>query len=122
MGLITDPERARIRSLLGWGARWHHLQTRLESAFNAMDQLPDDVNQIRTYLTQLTSIDSLIAEAQGIIGVKRTGSIELVDDQGIGGLRSEGRRLVEAIDAILGAGIKRNFYGGGMQGGAIQSG
>jgi len=119
---FTDPERARIRSLLGWVARWHHMQTRLESAFTAMDQLPDDVTQIRTYLTQLDSIDSLLAEAQGIAGVKRTGSIELVDDQGISVLKSEGRRLVEAIDAILGAGIKRNFYGGGMTGGVMQQG
>lgn len=119
---FTGAERARIRSLLGWGARFHHLETRLENALDALADLPDDENLIKSYLTQLTTIDTAIADCASTFGVKKTGSIELESDQGLGFQKSEGRRLVEAIADILGVDINRNFYGGSIKGGPMQYG
>jgi hypothetical protein len=84
---------------------------------------PAEEALIQSYLTQLDTLDGLISEAQGLIGVKQTGSIVLDDTAGIAGLRSEGRRLVDAIFGILECDVKRNFYGSGSpRGGQIQYG
>ncbi len=119
---LTLTERARIRSLLGWGARFHNVETRLENALDAMADLPEDETLIRTYLTQLTVIDTAIADCATTFGVKKTGSIELESDQGLGFQRSEGRRLVLAIADILGVQPYRNFYGGTPTGGPMNYG
>jgi hypothetical protein len=121
---FTSAEKARIRSLGGWGSRWSQTQTRLESAMTAIGlSAPAEEALIQSYLTQLDTLDGLISEAQGLIGVKQTGSIVLDDTAGIAGLRSEGRRLVDAIFGILECDVKRNFYGSGSpRGGQIQYG
>jgi hypothetical protein len=122
---FTGAEKARIRALLGWGARYFNLSTPLEAAMKAIEDipLPDDEAQIRAYLTQLDLIDTQIAEARGIAGVKQTGSIVLTDDQGLFLLRSEGARLVDAIAAILSVEVLKNFYrNGSPRGGEIRYG
>lgn len=121
---FTDTEKARIRSLGGWGVRWSQIVTRLESSLTSLgENYPAELAQIRTYLGQLDTIDGLIIEAQGLIGVKQTGSIVLDDSAGIAGLRSEGRRIVDAIFSILECPVQLNLYSGGSpHGGAIQYG
>lgn len=121
---FTGAERARIRSLGGWGSRWTQNNTRLESSLDSIGSAaPDEEALIRSYLVQLDTIDAYILEAQGMIGVKQTGSIVMDDTAGIGGLRSEGTRIVDAIFAILECEVLKNFYGSGSpRGGAIRYG
>lgn len=121
---FTSTEKSRIRMLLGWGARFWQLETRLENAMEAVEQtLPDETTRIQTILTQLTDIDTKITDALGTVGVTGVSAIHLDSDQGIGHLRSEGRRLVEAIAIILQVPIKKNYYsGGGMTGCYIPQG
>ncbi len=103
--------------LLGWGARFWQFNTRLENAMNAVEQtLPDETLLIQATLVSLTDIDTKITDALGTVGVTGVSSIHLDSDQGLGHLRSEGRRLVESISAVLQVPIKRNFYGGSMTG------
>lgn len=114
---FTSTEKSRIRMLLGWGARFWQLETRLENAITAVEQtLPDETIEIQGILTALTAIDLQITDALGTVGVTAVSSIHLDSDQGIGHLRSEGRRQVEAIASILQVNIKKNYYGGGMTG------
>ena len=67
-------------------------------------------------------VDAKITDALGTVGVTGVSSIHLDSDQGIGHLKSEGRRLVEAIASILQVQIKKNYYGGSMTGGAMSYG
>lgn len=103
--------------LLGWGARFWQLETRLENAMEAVEQvLPDETLKIQSILVELTTIDTQITDALSTVGVKGVSSISLDSDQGLSHLRAEGRRLVEAIATILQVYIKKNYYGGTMTG------
>lgn len=120
---FTTTEKARIRQLLGWGARFWQLETRLENAMDAVEQtLTEETTLIQSILVQLTDIDTKIIDALGTVGVTGVSSIQLEADQGIRHLRSEGRRLVESIAAILQVNIKHNFYGSTMAGGYMPQG
>lgn len=121
---FTGAERARIRSLGGWGSRWTQTNTRLETSMNAIgSSAPSEEALVRTYLRKLTDLDTLIFEAHGVVGVKQTGSIVMDDTAGVGGLRSEGARYVDAIFAILECNVITNFYrSGAPKGGPIQYG
>lgn len=78
--------------------------------------LPEDMAKIQSILTSLTDIDTKITDALGTVGVTDVSSIHLDSDQGLSHLRSEGRRLVEAIATILQVPIKKNYYGGTITG------
>lgn len=121
---FTSGEKARIRSLGGWGARWSQTETRLESSMRSIEQtLPAEENLIRSYLTKLTALDTLITESHDNLGVKQTGSIVLDTQSGMLSLKSEGARLVTAIFNILECDVRTNFYASGSpRGGRIQYG
>lgn len=109
--------------LLGWGARFWQLQTRLELAMSAVENtLPDETQKIQDILVVLTDVDAKISDALGTVGVTGVSSIHLDSDQGIGHLKAEGRRQVEAIASILQVQIKKNYYGGSMTGGSMSYG
>lgn len=117
---FTATEKGRIRMLLGWGARFWQLETRLENSMNAVEQtLPVETQLIQDTLTALTAIDAKITDALSTVGVSKVDTIGLDSDQGISHLRAEGRRLVTSIATILQVPIKKNFYGGGMSGAQI---
>jgi hypothetical protein len=117
---FTSAEKTRIRMLLGWGARFWQLETRLENSMEAVEQqLPDETAKIQSILTALTAIDAQITDALGTVGVTGVSSIKLDSDQGLSHLRGEGKRQVEAIATILQVPIKKNYYSSGMTGGFI---
>jgi len=114
---FTSTEKAKIRELLGWGARFWQLETRLENAMEAVEEtLPEETALIQGIIVQLADIDAKITDALGTVGVFKVDTIGLDSDQGISHLKNEGRRLVEAIATILQVPIKRNYYGGSMRG------
>lgn len=120
---FTATEKTRIRMLLGWGARFWQLETRLENSLIAVEQtLPDELAKIQAILVQLTDIDTKITDALGTVGVTGVSSIKLDSDQGLGHLKTEGRRLVEAICVILQVPAKQNYYGSSMSGGYVPYG
>ena len=122
---FTGAERARIISLGGWGSRWaQSTNQRIHSALDAIGtSYPDEEALIRVYLAKLDDLDALIFEAHGVVGVRQTGSVILDDTAGVGGLRSEGARYVDAIYVILECAVFQNFYrSGSPKGGPIQYG
>lgn len=120
---FSETEKSRIRMLLGWGARFWQLETRLENAMEAVSStLTEETARIQTILTALTDIDTKITDALGTVGVTGVSSIKLDSDQGISHLRAEGRRLVEAIAHILQVPIQKNYYSNSATGGWIPMG
>lgn len=114
---FSAEEKVRIRTLLGWGARFWQLETRLENAIEAVETtLPDETVYIQGILTALTAIDVKITEALDTAGVTGVDTIHLDSDQGISHFKSEGRRLVEAIATVLQVNIKKNYYGTSLTG------
>lgn len=114
---FTETEKTRIRVLLGYSARFLQNQTTLELAMSAIEQTrPDEVLQVRDFLVQLASLDALITDTLSLMGTLAVSSIKLQGDQGIGHLKAEGRRLVEAISVIFQTPIKKNYYGGSQLG------
>lgn len=121
MADFTADERARIRRLMGWEARFFDIDSRLESALDAIDQnSPADQTIIRDILTKLTALDTKIESAQVKFGVDRVGSIYLNSQNMLGLLKSEGKRLVDNMGHILGVEVKANFYGGGAPQGGVR--
>lgn len=119
MAFLTT-EKARIRMLTGWGARFWQLYTRLEKAMEAVEQtLPEETAMIQSFLVSLTAIDALIVSALGTVGVTGVSSLHLDSDQGISHLKAEGARLVNSIAVILQVDVKKNYYAGGMVGGQM---
>lgn len=114
---FTDAERARLRSLLGWSSLYHEVDDRLENAMDAFETVPADLDRVRELLDELTTIDTLIVSARDTAGVLVAGSIELAADSGQGFHKAEGRRLVNAIAALIGVHVKRNFYSAGAPSG-----
>lgn len=103
--------------LLGWGARYWQLETRLENSMEAVElNLPEETTKIQAILVALTAIDLQITDALGTVGVTGVSSIHLDSDQGLSHLKAEARRQVEAISTILQVPIKKNYYGGSMTG------
>jgi hypothetical protein len=117
---LTDSEKARIRSLLGYSPRYRsyegHPNMSIESAMTSIATYPMDEARIQTYLTELTAIDTSITAARERLQAKAVGSIVLNSDNEISQLRAEGKRFVNAIADILSVKVLRNFYAGGGSG------
>ncbi len=114
MADFTLAERARIRRLLGWEARFLQYDTRLESAMDAINNVsPADQDVIRDIFTKLDGLDTKIESAQVKFGVDRVGSIYLNSLNMLGLLKSEAKRYVDNMAAILGVECRANFYGSG---------
>jgi hypothetical protein len=117
---LSDAEKARIRSLLGYSPRYRsyegHPSMSIESAMNSIASYTEDESRIRTLLTELTAIDTSLTAARARLQAKAVGSITLNSDNEIGQLRAEGRRYVKAIAQILSVDVLENFYSGGSGG------
>jgi hypothetical protein len=121
---ITSAQRAQIRYYLGWSARFHQTDSRLEQAMNAID-----VGDVDTYnlivssisatppglLASLTDVDSRISAAGGALDrvkAMKVGSIELPGLQEIGVLRSQGRQFAGRLAALLGVEVRHDVFSG----------
>ncbi len=115
---LTDTQKAEIRDFLGWPARFHDRDDRLENAFTALADLPDDETRIIALLNKAKDIETRITDALGRIKASAVGSITLNQAE-ILQLKSEGRRAVNRIAAILYVPVKANAFGGGAAGGPL---
>lgn len=110
---LTSAERATIRFYCGWSARFRQTDSRLEQALNALDSGDDDtIAIVRTLLTKLTQVDADIETARPLLQAAKVGSIELQAVTQIGALRSEGRRYVGRLCALLGVEARQDVYSG----------
>ena len=109
---FTEAERVKIRFYLGWSARFHQGDSRLEQALNAVDNLPDTQTLIRDEM--LASMDDIrlkLTDAHKRLKALKVGSIDLPQANEVAMLRSEGRRHASSLAATLGVPIRHDVFG-----------
>ena len=111
---FTDKEKADIRRALGWPARFHQHDSRLEQAMCALEQLPDHEDQIRELLECVAACREALKCAWPRLKATEVGTIKMKTlHEELAGLRWEGRRLVGEISSILGVPRGSDAFGGG---------
>jgi hypothetical protein len=108
----TTGEKAKIRFYLGWSARFHQFDSRLEQAMSAIEGETDDStrDELIGVLTALDDIKTRIVDAYGRLKARVVGSITLPGFDEIGMLRSEGRRLTGQVAATLGVAVRHDVF------------
>ena len=112
---LTEAQRVSIRFYLGWSARFHQFDSRLEQAMNAIDSMPtlDTQTKIESLITDLDSLITKLKESYTRLKAMKLGSIVLPGQNEVALLRSEGRRNAEGLAAILGVEVRQNVFGAG---------
>lgn len=111
---FTSAQRAKIRWYLGWSARFHQFDSRLEQAMNAVDSEPTDDTSalIIANLTAMDALNTSIVAAYQRLKATKVGSIDLPGGMEIGMLRSEGRRLTGQVASTLGVEVRHDVWSG----------
>ena len=110
---LTADQKAKTRYYLGWSARFHQFDSRLEQAMDALAVEPEAEALVIAALTALADIDTKLTDAHKRIKAQAVGSIVLNDKDEVSILRSEGRRWVGRICATLGVESRYDVFGGG---------
>jgi hypothetical protein len=114
MAVFTETERSAIRKWLGYPARFWDIYPQLQLALNAMDAATEeDRTTVRAVLTALDAIDTSLTDAHNRLKASVVGSIVLNSGE-IGALRSEGRRHVGRLAALLSCPVLRDPFSGGL--------
>lgn len=111
---FTNAERAKIRMYVGWSARFHQSDSRLEQAMSAVDQEVDNSSRdlIIGHITALDAISTRITAAYDRLKALKVGSIDLPAEKEIGMLRSEGRRIGGIVASIFGVETRHDVWAG----------
>jgi len=110
---LLEAQKVSIRFYLGWSARFHQFDSRLEQAMSAIDTLPDTQTLIEAILVDLGDISTKIKEAYNRLKAMKVSSIDLPGPGEIGMFRSEGRRFVGQLAATLGVEVRQDVFGSG---------
>ncbi len=112
--MFTDTEKADIRRALGWPARFHQHDSRLEHALVALDSLTEHQTQIRELLESVADCRTALTDSWKLLKASKVDNIEMKTlNEHIVGLRWEGRRLVGEISSIMGVPVWGDSFGGG---------
>lgn len=114
---FTETQRATIRHLLGWSARFWQIDSRLEGAISAVGEKPESQAIVETLLAEAAAIKPLITAAYGRLKATQVGSISLAATTEIAALRSEGRRITGQIAASLGVPVRHDIWSSSSPGG-----
>lgn len=112
---LTAAEKSKIRLFLGWSERFHQTDSRLEQALLAVDAdaTGETYNRINTLLQSIADIETRITDAYSRLKAIKVGSIELPGMMELGALRSEGRRFVGRLAALLGVAVRHDAFAAG---------
>lgn len=110
--MLTPAQRMQVRKYLGWSERFHQTDSRLEQAMNGLDytQSSDAEADIILTLGKIADIDTRLTGALDSLGALQVGSIKLPGPMEIGMLRSEGRRLIGGVAALLGVEVRHDYF------------
>lgn len=116
---LTDAQKADCRRALGWSARFHQFDSRLEQALSAIATEPDHEAQITAVLASngiLANIDDIqtkLRDSHARLKADNVGSIKLNRSE-VHQLKKEGDRWVNDLARMLGVETRQ----GGLFGGA----
>lgn len=120
---LSLQQKADVRTYLGWSARFHQTDSRLEQAMSALETeaehekwitnpIPPPVGEPRGILAELVLVDAELISAHTRLKALKVGSINLPIRNEINTLRSEGRRHVSRMSVILGVEVRHDVYSG----------
>lgn len=113
---LTATQRADVRRYLGWSARFHQFDSRLEQAMNALDTEPEHELQVTDTLANngllaaLADIEQKLRDAHGRLRAMKVGSIDLTGFGEVQSLRMEGRRYAKTLASILGVEVRNDVF------------
>lgn len=112
---FTEAQRVKIRFYLGWSARFHQFDSRLEQAMNAVDAdgSGETELQVEAVLTSLDAVTASLTAAHDRLKALAVGSIKLSGNGEINALRSEGRRHAGSLASTLGVEVRHDVFGSG---------
>ena len=109
---FTATEKADIRRALGWPARFHQHDSRLEHAMLALDTLPEHEVQVRELLTCIADCRTELKGSWKYLKATKVDNIQMKTlSEHIVGLRWEGRRLTSELSAIMGVPRQTDIFG-----------
>lgn len=117
---LTAQQRASVRYYTGWSGRFAQFDSALEQALNGADN-DAEVQALITnpvtgappgLLALLADVDAKLLAAHGRLKAGKVGSIELNGGE-LTQLRSEGRRFVGRLCAVLGVDRRVDVFGSG---------
>lgn len=109
---LTAANKADIRYFLGWSARFHQSDSRLEQAMSALDTELEAQALVLADIVKAKDIDTRLTDAYLRLKAIKLGSIDLPVRNEIDLLRSEGRRFVGRIAATLGVEVRHDVFAG----------
>ena len=117
---LTDAQKAGIRRALGWSARFHQFDSRLEQALSAIESdaaselLITDVLANNGILANIDDIQSKLRAGHSRLKANKVGTIEL-RQQELDQLKSEGNRWVSDLARLLGVEVRDGGLFGGSR-------
>jgi hypothetical protein len=114
---LTATQEAKVRYYLGWSARFHQSDSRLEMALSALPSEAESETLIVAALVRVEDIDTKLTDAHGRLKAMKVGSIDLPGHREVETLRSEGRRWVGRIASTLGVEVRQDVFSGALPNG-----
>lgn len=108
---LTAVNKADIRYFLGWSARFHQSDSRLEQAMSALETEPEAETLVLAAVDSCKDIDTKLLDAHNRLKALKVGSIDLPGQLEVETLRREGRRHVSRIAATLGVEVRHDVFG-----------
>ncbi len=107
---LTSAQKADVRFYLGWSARFHQFDSRLEQAMTALDTEPDSEALVIAEVAACKAVDAEIDGAHPRLKARKVGSIGLWGWEEITALRREGQRHVDRIASTLGVEVRTKVF------------
>lgn len=108
---LSATNKADIRFFLGWSARFHQSDSRLEMAMSAMDNDPEGSVLVLAEVEKCKDIDAKLLDAHGRLKALKVGSIDLPGNREIETLEEQGRLSVGRIAQSLGVEVRHDVFG-----------
>lgn len=108
---FTEQQRVDIRMYMGYPALYLQVYSLLEMAMDAIEQVADSQQRVIDLLASLGVVDAQITDAYNRIQADQVGEMKIGRMSEINILRSEGRRLVGRLSAILNVEPRLDAFG-----------
>jgi hypothetical protein len=118
--MLSQQDRVNVRHFLGYAAIFKQEDPRLEGAMTAIQSVSDggsqpdssSENALRSMVADALTVECSLKSLWTQMQVGKAGTTIIDALRGMGGLRMEGRRIVNGISAILSTWPRRDIFSG----------